>query len=288
MVALKKYMKINKKNMSLTQVTQIRSSYQSHPYHLTLESPWPILTSGAILSILSSAALWFNSLINSEIFLAIGVISTIFAMSLWFSDVTKEGTYLGTHTRVVQHCLSMGVSLFIVTETFFFVSIFWAFLHSALSPTVEIGGSWVPAGFEPLSALTLPLLNTVLLVSSGAAVTYAHHAMINKNRGPALFGLILTVIIAVLFTGFQAYEYVEAPFTIADGAYGSCFFFSTGFHGIHVIVGTIMIIVAMIRLVNYHFTESHHLGLESAILYWHFVDVVWLFLYVVVYYWSMT
>lgn len=132
----------------------------------------------------------------------------------------------------------------------------------------------------------VPLLNTIILLSSGATVTWAHYALIEGNRKSCLNALILTLILAILFTGFQGYEYYNAPFTISDGVYGSCFYFGTGFHGLHVIVGTIFLIVCLIRIINYHFTNTHHVGFESAILYWHFVDIVWLFLFISIYWWG--
>lgn len=255
--------------LSPASVDSMRIDYQSHPYHLTAESPWPLLTAGAILSMLSSAAMWFNHLEHSGTFLTLGMISTTAAMSLWFSDVSQEGTLQGRHTRIVQTCLSMGVSLFIVTEAFFFLSIFWAYFHSSLAPTVELGVQWPPAGITPLSPFSVPLMNTALLLSSGATVTYAHHALFKGSRGATLLGLILTVVLAVVFTALQGMEYDTAGFSMPDGVYGTCFFFSTGFHGIHVIVGTVMLAVGLGRTLIYHFTTGHHMGLEAAILYWH-------------------
>ena len=176
--------------------------------------------------------------------------------------------------------------LFIVSEVFAFLSIFWAFFHSSLSPAVEIGGVWPPLGIQILDPFAIPLLNTILLLSSGAFITYAHHAIIKGNRKSAIVGTLLTLIFAIVFTALQYYEYSEAGFTIADSVYGTVFFASTGLHGFHVIVGTIFIGVQFIRLLNHHLTTTHHVGLESAIAYWHFVDVVWLFLYAFVYLWA--
>jgi len=207
-------------------------------------------------------------------------------MILWFRDVTGEGTYLGNHTFRVQEGLNLGFVMFVVSEVFFFISIFWAYFHSALAPTVELGSSWPPAGIEPLNPFAIPLLNTIILLSSGAAVTYAHHSLIQGERKGSILGLILTILLALIFTGLQGLEYYEAPFNFSDSTYGTVFFFATGFHGLHVIIGTIFLIVGLLRLFSYHFTKHHHLGFESAILYWHFVDVVWLFLFVSVYYWG--
>jgi cytochrome c oxidase subunit 3 len=263
-----------------------RSQFQSHPFHMVEPSPWPLLTSFSLFTLTCSAVLYFNGIQYSEALLTLGFLSTLFAMVLWFRDVVTEGTYLGDHTFAVQKGITMGVSLFILSEALFFFSIFWAYFHSALSPTVELGGHWPPAGIEALNPFAVPLLNTVLLLSSGATVTYAHHALIQGDRKGAIVGTAMTLLFAVVFTGLQGFEYATAGFTIADGVYGSVFYFATGFHGIHVIVGTAFIAVAFVRMINYHLTDHHHLGFESSILYWHFVDVVWLFLYVSVYWWG--
>jgi cytochrome c oxidase subunit 3 len=221
-----------------------------------------------------------------KIILLLAFICVISSMSLWFRDVISEGTYLGNHTLAVQKGLNVGVGLFIVSEAFFFLAIFWAFFHSALSPTVELGAQWPPLGIEAINPFELPLLNTVILLSSGVVVTYGHHSLIQGGRGGALYGLIYTVILAVIFTAFQGVEYTVSSFTITDGVFGSCFYFGTGFHGLHVIIGTAFLAVGLWRGLAYHLTENHHLGLESGILYWHFVDVVWLFLFISIYYWG--
>jgi cytochrome c oxidase subunit 3 len=218
--------------------------------------------------------------------LVLSFLAVVISMSFWFRDVISEGTYLGNHTLAVQRGLNMGVALFIVSEALFFLAIFWTFFHSALSPTIELGTQWPPMGFEAINPFELPLLNTVILLSSGVTVTYAHHSLIQGNRSGALYGLIFTIILAIAFTGLQGIEYTVSSFTLSDGAYGSCFYFGTGFHGLHVIIGTLFLLVGFWRMLAYHLTENHHLGLESGILYWHFVDVVWLFLYVSVYYWG--
>lgn len=270
----------------MTAVTQPRYQFQSHPFHMVEFSPWPLLTANAVLSMMIGGVLYMHGIAHGTTFLILGTLATTFAFILWFRDMTTEGTFLGDHTLIVQKGLTMGVSLFIVTEIFFFLSIFWAYFHSSLAPTVELGSQWPPAGITALNPMTVPLLNTILLLSSGATVTYAHHALIEGNRRAAIVGTGLTIVLAVLFTGLQGFEYIDANFTIADGVYGSCFFFSTGFHGFHVIIGTIFIAVGFYRILAYHYTAEHHIGLEAAILYWHFVDVVWLFLYASVYWWG--
>jgi len=222
----------------------------------------------------------------SEYFLILAFVSVIFSMSFWFRDVISESTYLGNHTLSVQRGLNMGVALFIVSEALFFLAIFWAFFHSALAPTVELGAQWPPIGIEAINPFELPLLNTILLLSSGVTVTYAHHSLIEGNRKSALYGLITTIILAVVFTGFQGVEYTVSSFTLTDGVFGSCFYFGTGFHGLHVMIGTAFLSVGLWRVLAYHLTDNHHLGLEAGILYWHFVDVVWLFLFISIYYWG--
>lgn len=267
-------------------MTITRPQFQGHPFHIVDLSPWPLVTSFALLAFTTSAVSYFHNINQSGYALLFSFLSVVGAIILWFRDVSAEGALGGHHTFAVQRSLNYGVLLFIVSEVFFFVSIFWAFFHSALSPTVELGSMWPPAGIEALNAFEVPLLNTLILLSSGASLTYAHHALIQGNRRGVIIGFIVTLILAVTFTFYQGLEYYEAPFTISDGIYGSTFFFSTGTHGLHVIVGTLMLSVAFFRIINYSLTDHHHLGFESAALYWHFVDVVWLFLWVSVYWWG--
>lgn len=268
----------------MTQV--VRSNFQDHPFHLVSPSPWPMYTSISLFTLTLSGALSMHSFTNASNVFLLALLSLVLSMSFWFRDIISEGTYLGNHTLAVQKGLNLGVILFIVSEALFFMAIFWAFFHSALTPTIELGAQWPPLGIEPVNPFELPLLNTVLLLSSGATVTYAHHSLIQGKRSGALYGSIATVLLALVFTCFQGVEYSVSSFTISDGAFGTCFFFATGFHGIHVMIGTAFLAVALWRIYAYHLTDNHHLGFEGGILYWHFVDVVWLFLYVSVYYWG--
>ena len=214
-----------------------RSNFQAHPFHLVSPSPWPIYTCIALLTLTTSGVLTMHGFSNANIFLMLAFVSLVTSMSFWWRDVISEGTYLGNHTLAVQRGLNMGVALFIVSEGLFFLAIFWAFFHSALSPTVELGAQWPPMGIEAINPFELPLLNTVILLSSGITVTYAHHSLIQGNRKGALYGLIATVVLAIIFTGFQGVEYSVSSFTISDGAFGTCFYFGTGFHGL--IIGTL-------------------------------------------------
>lgn len=263
-----------------------RSAFQGHPFHLVSPSPWPIFTCISLLTLTTSGVSTMHLFSQAGYWLLSAFILLLSSMFFWFRDVVSEGTYLGNHTLAVQRGLNMGVALFIVSEALFFLAIFWAYFHSALSPTVELGAQWPPMGVEAINAFELPLLNTVILLASGVTITYSHHSLIQGNRNGALYGAIFTIILAFVFTGFQGVEYSVSSFTLSDGAFGSCFYFGTGFHGLHVIIGTIFLAVGFWRLLAYHLTENHHLGLESGILYWHFVDVVWLFLFLSVYYWG--
>jgi len=207
-------------------------------------------------------------------------------MAICWRDVIRESTFEGKHTTYVQKGLRIGMILFIISEIMFFVAFFWGFFHSSLAPTIAIGCVWPPIGIEPISAFGLPLLNTLLLLTSGATVTWTHHSIISGNKQESVISLLLTIILALIFTVIQVFEYIQAPFTISSGIYGSTFFMSTGFHGFHVLIGTLFLSVCLYRLIKGHFTKEHHLGFEAAAWYWHFVDVVWLFLFVSVYWWG--
>jgi len=262
-----------------------RYKFQSFPFHLVEQSPWPIVTSFTLFLMACSAVLFFHGFPFGGELLLLGFILTTGSVVLWFKDVILEGTYLGFHTSQVQAGLYLGFILFLVSEIMVFFSIFWAFLHSSLAPTIEIN-AWPPLGIQPLDPFSIPLLNTILLLSSGAFITWGHHALIKGDRRGAILGTFITILLAFIFTAFQGMEYHDSTFSIADSIYGTVFFASTGLHGIHVVVGTLFILVGLIRIINYHLTDSHMLGFESAILYWHMVDVVWIFLFIVVYYWG--
>ena len=262
------------------------NKFQAFPYHLVDPSPWPLLVSFSLLTLTIGAVMYMHGYSNGDKLASLGLILTASGMALWFRDVITEGTFLGHHTKEVQNGLVIGIVLFIISEVFAFISVFWAFFHSSLSPAIEIGGSWPPLGITPLDPFAIPLLNTILLLSSGATVTYGHHALIGGDRKGAIIGTFLTLVFAVVFTALQYYEYSEAAFSMSDGVFGTTFYASTGLHGLHVIVGTIFILVGFIRMVNYHLTDTHHQGHEAGILYWHFVDIVWLFLFMSIYYWG--
>jgi cytochrome c oxidase subunit 3 len=259
---------------------------QKFPYHLVDQSPWPIFSSFSLLTTTMGAVMYFHSYNIGGYVLTLGLISITISMLLWFKDVVREATFEGHHTFKVKNGIKMGMILFILSEVLFFFGFFWAFFHSSLVPSIALGSVWPPLGINALNAWDIPLLNSVILLSSGATITWAHHSIVAKDRKSALLSLYLTIVLAIIFTVLQGFEYFHAEFTIADGVYGSTFYMCTGFHGFHVIVGTLFILYQTVRLNNYHFTNHHHLGFESAAWYWHFVDVVWLFLFVTVYWWG--
>nr|YP_004222194.1 cytochrome c oxidase subunit III [Apochrysa matsumurae]BAJ61139.1 cytochrome oxidase subunit 3 [Apochrysa matsumurae] len=260
------------------------STHSNHPYHLVDYSPWPL--TGAIGAMITTTGIvkWFHQYDNS--LLILGNIVTLLTMYQWWRDVTREGTYQGLHTLSVTLGLRWGMILFILSEVFFFVSFFWAFFHSSLAPSIEIGQTWPPMGIKSFNPLEIPLLNTVILLSSGVTITWAHHSLMSNNYTQTSQGLLFTVILGIYFSILQAYEYIESPFTIADSVYGSTFFMATGFHGLHVLIGTTFLLICLIRHINFHFSKYHHFGFEAAAWYWHFVDVVWLFLYISIYWWG--
>ena len=227
---------------------------------------------------------WFHLFKVEILVLAIPIlIVTIFS---WWRDVTREGL-LGHHTRHIQRGLRYGMLLFITSEVIFFFAFFWAFFHSRLSPTGEIGIVWPPVGVITLNPLGVPLLNTAVLLASGATVTWAHHGLLNRYRCELTWGLAVTVYLGIYFTILQRAEYGNVGYSIGDRVFGSTFFVATGFHGLHVIIGTRFLFIMWLRAMLNHFSVRHHKGVEFAAWYWHFVDVVWVFLYLFIYWWSV-
>ena len=258
---------------------------QKHLYHIVTPSPWPLYAALSTFILLVGAVSYIHRFINGGFCLILGLSLIVYSMSIWWRDVIRESTWQGYHTTIVQKGLRLGFALFIVSEVMFFLSVFWAFFHSSLAPSIEIGSVWPPVGLVILDPWKVPLLNTIILLMSGITITLAHHGIIGKSS-LTNWGFLGTIVLAILFTALQVFEYVTAEFDISDGVYGSTFFFSTGFHGFHVFVGTCFISVCWIRYILNHFTSSHHVGFESAAWYWHFVDVVWLFLFMTIYWWG--
>nr|YP_009236441.1 cytochrome c oxidase subunit III [Muscina levida]AMH85739.1 cytochrome c oxidase subunit III [Muscina levida] len=260
------------------------TTHSNHPFHLVDYSPWPLTASIGAMTMVSGMVKWFHQY-DMSLFI-LGNIITILTMYQWWRDVSRESTFQGLHTLMVIKGLRWGMILFILSEILFFVSFFWAFFHSSLSPSIELGTMWPPTGIIPFNPFQIPLLNTVILLTSGITLTWAHHSLMEGNHSQTTQGLFFTVLLGIYFTMLQAYEYIEAPFSIADSVYGSTFFMATGFHGLHVLIGTMFLLICLIRHLNNHFSKNHHFGFEAAAWYWHFVDVVWLFLYVSIYWWG--
>nr|YP_010279282.1 cytochrome c oxidase subunit III [Micrarionta opuntia]UKG20832.1 cytochrome c oxidase subunit 3 [Micrarionta opuntia] len=254
------------------------------PYHLVEASPWPLLCSASITCLPIGLLLLLR--MNTTTLLLYGLLLTSLLAAVWWRDIIRESTYQGYHTSYVVAGLKLGVSLFILSEVCFFFAFFWAFFHSSLAPSTDIGCVWPPVGVMTLQTFSVPLLNTCVLLLSGVSVTWAHHAIEEGKYNMSLQGLVLTVLLGAYFLFLQYGEYKETAFTIADSVYGSTFFVATGFHGLHVLVGTTFLLVCLYRLWMFHFSKSHHVGFLAAAWYWHFVDVVWLFLYISIYWWG--
>jgi cytochrome c oxidase subunit III len=253
-----------------------------HPYHLVDPSPWPIVGAIAAGILATGGVLFMHG--HGVIVMIIGFIAVPLTMAVWWRDVIREATFEGHHNTVVQLGLRYGMALFIASEVMFFSAFFWAFFSSSLYPA---DGVWPPKGIHPFDPFEFPFLNTLILLLSGTTVTWAHHSLLVGNTKGLIQGLTVTVLLGLSFTSIQAYEYSHAAFTFTGGIYPSTFFMATGFHGFHVIVGTIFLAVCLWRATQGHFTPTHHFGLEAAAWYWHFVDVVWLFLFVCIYWWGM-
>nr|YP_010534056.1 cytochrome c oxidase subunit III [Amblyomma gervaisi]UXX50151.1 cytochrome c oxidase subunit 3 [Amblyomma gervaisi] len=254
-----------------------------HPFHLVEKSPWPLTSAISALTLTLSFINYFN---NNKIDLIIIAIFILLLSSFqWWRDVSREASLMGYHTNFVLKGLKMGMLLFILSEIFFFISFFWAFFHSSLAPSIEIGGNWPPINISPFNPFEIPLLNSSILISSGISVTWTHHSIMNKNYTSSLISLKLTFFLGFLFTFFQLFEYFQSQFCINDSIFGSTFFLTTGFHGFHVIVGSIFLVVTFYRIKKNLISSKHFFGFEASAWYWHFVDVVWLFLFTFMYWW---
>jgi len=263
-----------------------------HDYHILPPDIWPFIMSISALTFTSGMVMYMHADYFGSawhIVLGLGVAGLIASFFGWFSKIVNEAQ-TGYHTPVVQLHLRYGMILFIASEVMFFVGWFWSWFDFSLFPSVlaeSVGGVWPPESIEEvIDAFDLPLLNTLILLCSGTTVTWAHHSLIHGDRDGLKKGLWLTILLGLLFSCIQAYEYLEAPFAFGTNTYGSAFYMATGFHGFHVIVGTIFLIVCLRRTYVGHFTPRQHFGFEAAAWYWHFVDVVWLFLFIVVYVWG--
>lgn len=277
---------------------------KNHDYHIIDPSPWPLIASIGALVMAIGAIGWMQAGQGNEFSLLgipmanpwtffIGLAIILYVMFGWWADTVKEA-HEGHHTPVVSMHLRYGIIMFIASEVMFFVAWFWAVFDASLfydeavqaSRMAYTGGTWPPQGLEVLDPLHLPLYNTVILLLSGTTVTWAHHALLHDDREGLKWGLWLTVLLGVLFSAVQIYEYAHAPYSFSGSLYGATFFMATGFHGFHVFVGAVFLAVCLARVYAGHFTPKQHFGFEAAAWYWHFVDVVWLFLFFVIYIWG--
>jgi heme/copper-type cytochrome/quinol oxidase subunit 3 len=258
----------------------------AHPFHIVDPSPWPFIAAFGAFELTFGMALYMSKYSGGKFLLQLGLVTIIYVMYVWWRDVIREALYEEKHTQRVQRGLRLGIALFIVSEAMFFFSFFWAFFYFSGTPAFDPLCSWPPKAALQAKPYGMALLNTYLLLSSGVSLTWAHHAMVKGSKKNVIVALLYTLSFAVFFMNIQYCEYVTLPFSIADGIYGSCFYMLTGFHGFHVFVGTIALFVSLIRTVLNHFTREQHIGFEGAIWYWHFVDVVWLGLFLAIYWWG--
>nr|AHX97815.1 cytochrome c oxidase subunit III [Paroligoneurus sp. QL-2014] len=256
----------------------------NHPFHLVSVSPWPLMSSLSLLVFMMGSLKFFNEFVLN-LFL-IGLILILMNLYQWWRDVIRESTLQGFHSFFVKYGLIIGMFLFILSELMFFLSFFWSYFHGVLSPSVDLGSLWPSNNIEVFNPYNIPLLNTLILLSSGITITWAHYMMYIHKLDESLFLVQITIVLGLIFTFFQYIEYNDSFFSMSDSMYGSMFFLMTGFHGIHVLIGTLFIFICFLRMYNYHFSNYHHFGFEASSWYWHFVDVVWLFLYIFVYWMS--
>ena len=269
---------------------------KNHEFHILPPSIWPLIGAFAALVMAAGGIMWMHKAqFGGYVFFA-GLLAVLYTMYSWWADVVREAK-VGDHTPVVSLHLRYGMILFIASEVMFFVGWFWAWFDFSLFPVAmsvgdgavtlgEAAAAWPPKGIEVIDPFHFPLLNTLILLCSGTTVTWAHHELIHGNRDGLKKGLWATIILGILFSSIQAYEYIHAPFAFAGTNYGAAFYMATGFHGFHVLIGTIFLAVCLKRAYNGDFTPRQHFGFEAAAWYWHFVDVVWLFLFVAIYVWG--
>nr|UZT67453.1 cytochrome c oxidase subunit 3 [Prosaspicera validispina] len=258
--------------------------FYNHPYHLVSASPWPMLTSLSVL-VMMIGTVWLFSYKNYKLMI-LGFVNISMCSYQWWRDVIRESTFQGMHTKMILNGLKLGMILFIISELFFFISFFWSYFHSALSPNIELGSIWPPKNIVQFNPYQIPMLNTILLLSSGITVTMSHYYILINNKSKSSLGLKLTILLGLMFSYIQMIEYQESMFCMSDSVYGSLFFLTTGFHGLHVIIGTSFLVITWVRLISNHMSSLHHFGFEAASWYWHFVDVIWIIVYTMIYWWS--
>jgi cytochrome c oxidase subunit 3 len=276
--------------MSDAPVYDLKSG-KPHPFHLAKPSAWPLL--GALAAGFTAiGAVMFMHKVQIGGFpvgakgLLLGFFGILAVMWVWWRDVIKEAVVEKAHSPIVRIGFRYGMALFICSEVMFFVAFFWAFFNASLFPSLAIGGVWPPKGIEAVAPFGLPFLMTMILLLSGCTVTWAHHAILAGKQAESVKALAITVALGIAFTCIQGWEYYHAEFGFKENVYSSAFYMATGFHGFHVIVGSIFLAVCLGRAMKGHFTPDSHFGFEAAAWYWHFVDAVWLFLFAAIYWWG--
>lgn len=256
-----------------------------NPFHLLDPSPWPILTSFSFLRFALSVIIMVRMFYVAPFI--VSILFLLYSSFLWGRDIHREGCYYGEHNYEVTYGFKVGMIFFIISECFFFLSMFWSYAHLAESPSVFIGRAWPPLGINCFDPKGIPFLNTILLVSSGVSVTLSHHYMEKGSYNNSIYSLFFTIILGVFFTFFQLVEYYVASFTFSCSSYSSIYFMGTGFHGLHVLIGTVLLIICLFRFIFTFISPMHRVGFECSVWYWHFVDIVWFFLYLVFYWWGV-
>lgn len=254
---------------------------KNFPFHIVTNRPWPIILSFRLINSLIRTAIWIYR--SNILFIILNMTNTVIIIIFWFRDIIRERTFQGFHTLYVINFLKFSIVLFILSELIFFVSFFWAFFHSSVSPNIEIDILWPPKDIKFFDPIEIPLLNSFILVSSGIAITVRHYYIITNNLKLSKLYLFLTIILGIYFIIIQLIEYANSYFCFNDRVYGSIFYIATGFHGLHVLIGVIFLSISILRISKIHFSNIHNINYEIAIWYWHFVDVIWLFLYSFIY-----
>nr|AKM70136.1 cytochrome oxidase subunit III [Greenidea kuwanai] len=256
----------------------------NQPYFILNLSPWPILMSINIFNSMMSNIMMLNFKFNY--FMMSNLMIMILISMLWWRDIIRESTYQGNHNFYIMNIIKFSMILFIISEMFLFISFFWNFLHNSLAPSIELGLNWPPKNIKFFNPMLIPLLNTIILLTSSFTVTLTHFFLLNNNKKNSIMFMNLTIILSIYFLILQMIEYKEATFTFSDSIFGSSFYMATGFHGMHVLIGTIFLMLNLMRMKNFHISFIHHISFELAAWYWHFIDIIWLFLYMTFYWWN--
>nr|APP87489.1 cytochrome c oxidase subunit III [Periphyllus acerihabitans] len=256
----------------------------NQPYFILNLSPWPILMALNMFNLMISNIMILNFKFNQ--FFIINLILTTMILISWWRDIIRESTFQGNHNFYIMNLIKFSMILFIVSEMFLFISFFWNFLHNSLAPSIELGLNWPPKNIKFFNPLLIPLLNTIILLTSSFTVTLTHMFLLNNNKTKTILFMKLTIILSFYFLFLQMIEYKQAMFTFSDSIFGSSFYMATGFHGLHVMIGTMFLIINLLRMLKMHFSFIHHISFELAAWYWHFVDIIWLFLYMTFYWWN--